>query len=39
MPVTQFEFPEKYEYLVGLGLYHQYADHRNHEPVAGSIQY
>lgn len=32
MPVTKFDFPEKYEYLVGFGVYHQYVYPLNRRP-------
>lgn len=35
MPMTQFDFPEKYEYLAGFGLYHQYANHQIMNPTMG----
>ena len=35
MLMTQFDFPKKYEYLVGSGLYHQYSNHQIMNPTMG----
>ena len=39
MPVTQFEFPEEYEYLAGFGVYLQYVEHWGSESEDEEIYY